>query len=67
MQLPCVEWTSAYIKARARCFRPSSIESGFRKARIYLFDPKILLLALTSPPRMSLLNDQNVSQISYVS
>ena len=24
-----VEWTSAYIKARARCFKPSSIESGF--------------------------------------
>jgi hypothetical protein len=33
MRLLRVEWTSAYIKARARCFKPSSIESGFRKAR----------------------------------
>jgi hypothetical protein len=29
MRLPRVEWTSAYIKARVQCFRPSSIESGF--------------------------------------
>jgi hypothetical protein len=49
MRLLRVEWTLAYIKARARCFRPSSIESGFRKAGIYPFDPEILLLALTPP------------------
>jgi hypothetical protein len=67
MRLPRVEWTSAYIKARARCFKPSSIESGLQKARIYPFDPKILLLALTPPLRMPSLNDQNVSQISYAS
>jgi hypothetical protein len=42
-----VEWTSAYIKARARCFRPSSIESWFRKAGIYPFNPEILLSTLT--------------------
>jgi hypothetical protein len=50
IRLPHVEWTLAYIKARARCFKPSSIESGFRKASIYLFDPEILLLTIT-PPR----------------
>jgi hypothetical protein len=50
MQLPRVEWTLAYIKARARCFRPSSIESSFRKARIYPFNPKILLSTLIPPP-----------------
>ena len=46
-----IEWTSAYIKARARCFRPPPIESGFRKARIYPFDPKILSSTLTPPPQ----------------
>jgi hypothetical protein len=50
MQLLYVEWTSAYIKARAQCFRPSSIESGFQKAGIYLFNPEILLLTLIPPP-----------------
>jgi hypothetical protein len=45
-----IEWTLAYIKARARCFKPSSIESGFRKASIYLFNPKILLSTITPPP-----------------
>jgi hypothetical protein len=49
MRLPRVEWTSAYIKARARCFKPLSIESGFQKAGINPFDPKILLSALTPP------------------
>jgi hypothetical protein len=67
MQLPRVEWTSAYIKARARCFRPSSIESGFRKAGIYPFDPEILLSALTSPPRTPSPNDENISQIGHAS
>jgi hypothetical protein len=62
-----IEWTSAYIKARAWCFKLSSIKSSFWKAGIYLFDPEILLLALTPPPRMPLPNDQNISQISYVS
>jgi hypothetical protein len=50
MRLPRVEWTSAYIKVRARCFRPSFIESGFRKAGIYPFNPEILLLTLKPPP-----------------
>jgi hypothetical protein len=67
MQLPRVEWTSAYIEARVQCFRPSSIESGFRKAGIYLFDPEILLSALTPPRRTPLLNNENVSQIGHAS
>jgi hypothetical protein len=67
MRLPRVEWTSAYIKARARCFRPSSIESGFQKAGIYPFNPKILLLTLTPPPRTPSPGIQVVSQISDAS
>jgi hypothetical protein len=61
MRLPRVEWTSAYIKARARCFNPSSIESGFRKAGIYPFDPETLLSTLTPPPRTPSPNNRNVS------
>jgi hypothetical protein len=67
MRLPRVEWTSAYIKARARCFRPSSIESGFRKAGIYPFYPEILLSTLTSPPRTFSPENQVVSQVSNTS
>jgi hypothetical protein len=67
MRLPRVEWTSAYIKARARCFRPSSIESGFRKAGIYPFDPEILLSTLTPPPRTPSPGSQVVSQVSDAS
>jgi hypothetical protein len=63
-RLPRVEWTSAYIKARARCFRPSSIESGFRKAGIYSFNPEILLSTITPPPRTPSPENQVVSQIS---
>jgi hypothetical protein len=37
------EWTSAYIKARERCFRGFHVESAFRKTGIYLFYPKIIL------------------------
>ena len=62
-----VEWTSAYIKARARCFKPSSIESGFRKASIYLFDPEILLSTITPPPRTPSPENQVVSQVSDAS
>jgi hypothetical protein len=62
-----VEWTSAYIKARARCFRPSSIESGFRKARIYPFNPEILLSTLTPPPRTPSPENQVLSQMSDAS
>jgi hypothetical protein len=64
MWLLHVEWTSVYIKARARCFTSSSIESGFRKAGIYLFYPEILLSTLTSPPRTSSPGNQVVSQFS---
>jgi hypothetical protein len=67
MRLPRVEWTSAYIKARARCFKPSSIESGFRKAGIYPFNPEILLSALTPPPRTPSPENQVVSQVSDAS
>jgi hypothetical protein len=67
MRLPRVEWTSAYIKARARCFKPSSIESGFRKAGIYPFNPEILLSTLTPPPRTPSPENQVVSQVSDAS
>jgi hypothetical protein len=67
IRLPHVEWTTAYIKARARCFKPSSIESGFRKAGIYPFYPEILLSSLTPPPRTSSLGNQVVSQGSDAS
>ena len=62
-----VEWTSAYIKARARCLKPSSIESGFRKASIYPFDPEILLSTITPPLRTPSLENQVVSQVSDAS
>jgi hypothetical protein len=67
MRLPCIEWTSAYIKAKARCFRPSSIESGFRKAGIYPFNPEILLSTLTPPPRTPSPGNQVVSQVGNAS
>jgi hypothetical protein len=67
IRLLCVEWTSAYIKARARCFKPSSIESGFRKAGIYPFDPEILLSTITPPPRTPSPENQVVSQVSDAS
>jgi hypothetical protein len=67
MRLLRVEWTSAYIKARARCFKPSSIESGFRKAGIYPFDPEILFFTLTPPPRTPSPENQVLSQIGYAS
>jgi hypothetical protein len=56
MRLPRIEWTSAYIKARARCFKPSSIESGFRKAESIHFVLRsyyqLLLLHLGLPHQM---------------
>jgi hypothetical protein len=67
MRLLRVEWTSAYIKARARCFKPSSIESGFRKAGIYLFNPEILLSMITPPPQTPSPENQVVSQVSDTS
>jgi hypothetical protein len=67
MRLLRIEWTSAYIKARARCFRPSSIESGFRNAGIYPFNPEILLSTLTPPPRTPSPGSQVVSHVSNAS
>jgi hypothetical protein len=67
MRLLRIEWTSAYIKARVRCFRPSSIESGFRKAGIYPFNPEILLSTLTPPPRTPSPENQVLSQMSDAS
>jgi hypothetical protein len=69
IQLPCVERTSAYIKARVCCYRLSSIESGFRKAGIYLFDPEILLstlepLPVTPPPESQVVH--HVSDASRI-
>jgi hypothetical protein len=62
-----IEWTLAYIKARARCFKPSSIESGFRKASIYLFNPKILLSTITPPLQTPSPENQVLSQLSDAS
>jgi hypothetical protein len=67
MRLLRVEWTSAYIKAMAQCFGPSSIESGFRKAGIYPFNPEILLSTLEPPPMTPPPENQVVSQISNLS
>jgi len=67
MRLPRVEWTLAYIKARARCFRPSSIESSFRKARIYPFNPEILLSTLEPPPITLPPESQVTHDVTYVS
>jgi hypothetical protein len=67
MRSPHIEWTSAYIKARVRCFKPSSIESGFRKAGIYSFNPEILLSTFIPPPRTSSPENQVVSQVSNAS
>jgi hypothetical protein len=67
MRLLRVECTSAYIKARARCFKPSSIESGFPKAGIYPSNSEILLSTLTPPPRTPSPEDQVVSQVSDAS
>jgi hypothetical protein len=67
MQLLRVEWTPAYIKARARCFKPSSIESGFRKAGIYPFNPEILLSTITPPPQTPSPENQVISQVSDAS
>jgi hypothetical protein len=67
MHLLRIEWTSAYIKARVRFFRPSFIESGFRKAGIYSFNPEILLSTFIPPPRTSSPENQVVSQVSNAS
>jgi hypothetical protein len=62
-----VEWTSVYIEARSRYFKPSSIESGFQKAGIYLFYPEVLLSTLTLPPQTSPPENQVLSRISDIS
>jgi hypothetical protein len=67
LRLPYVEWTSAYIKARARCFRLSSIEPGFQKAGIYPFNSEILLSTLTPPLWTPSPENQVVSQVSSAS
>jgi hypothetical protein len=67
IRLPQLKWTSAYIKARARCFKLSSIESGFRKTGIYPFYPEILLSTLTSSLRTPSPGNQVVSQVSDAS
>ena len=53
MSLLRVEWTSAYIRARARCFKPYTIEAAFSKAGIYQLDPEVILSTL-EPPRATL-------------
>jgi hypothetical protein len=48
-RLQRVEWMEAFIKARRDSFRLSSIESSFRSAGIYPFDPLEVLLKLDPP------------------
>jgi hypothetical protein len=67
MRLPRIEWTSAYVKARARCFQPFPVESRFRKAGIYPLNPEILSSTLIPPSKTPSPNDQNLSQASYAS
>jgi hypothetical protein len=43
------KWTSAYVKARERCFRGFHVKSAFRKTGIYPFNPKIILDMLEQP------------------
>jgi hypothetical protein len=56
-----VEWTSAYILARAMCFQPSTIESVFKKAGIYPMDPEIILSTLPTSKETLLLIDNDSS------
>lgn len=61
-----VERTSAYIRARDRCFKPSTIESAFRKAGIYPFHLEVILSTL-DPPRATLpLEDDDSSLFDEV-
>jgi hypothetical protein len=61
-----VEWTSAYIRARARCFQPSTIETAFRKSGIYPLDPEIILSTLPNPRETIPLEDENSSLLNEV-
>jgi hypothetical protein len=45
-----VEWIEAFIAARQDSFRVSSLESSFRSAGIYLFDPSEVLPKIDPPP-----------------
>jgi hypothetical protein len=62
-----VEWTSAYIRARARCFQPSNIEFAFRKSGIYPLDPEIILSTLHTPRETMPVGDENSSLLEEVS
>jgi hypothetical protein len=61
-----VEWTSAYIRARARCFQASTIETAFRKSGIYPLDPKIILSTLPTPQETMPQDDENSSLLEEV-
>ena len=64
IRLPRIEQTLAYIKARARCFKSSSIEYSFRRAGIYPFNPEVLLSTLTPSRRTLSPENQVISRIS---
>ena len=52
-RIPRIEWTEAYITARAKAFTSRSIESSFRVSGIYPLSPITILSTLrmpTSPP-----------------
>jgi hypothetical protein len=61
-----VEWTSAYIRARARCFQASTIETAFRKSGIYPLDPEIILSTLPTLREIMPQDDENSSLLEEV-
>jgi hypothetical protein len=64
-RIPRIEWTEAYITARAKAFTSRSIESSFRASGIYPLSPITILSTLrmptstppTTPPPITTPND----------
>jgi hypothetical protein len=64
-RVPRIEWTEAYITARAKAFTSRNIESSFRASGIYPLSPITILSTLrmpsstppTTPPPITTLND----------
>jgi hypothetical protein len=64
-RIPRIEWTEAYITARAKAFTSRNIESSFRGSGIYPFSPIAILSTLrmptstplTTPPPITTPND----------
>jgi hypothetical protein len=64
-RIPRIEWTEAYVTARAKAFTSRSIESSFRASGIYPLSPITILSTLrmptstppTTPPTITTPND----------